>query len=503
MTKRFYLKSLVLGIGLALLLSLLALLGLSRVADLGASQHREEFFGFLAESLEQKIAGLSDGDIRKMDMRELLEPGPPGFGSRGNGRFGSGHPPFPMPPPPPRDDFGPGMPPPPGPRRPGGPRFDFWIVDKDGQVLQSRGQQSLEFDWAQATKPTEPRKVVARDDFFRIQPGTYIVLLDRTPSTYLVIQEGRRFFQGPMLMAQVLTTFATVLAALILSASITFVYLRRKSSEARGVLRRLEQGDLKARFEIKRLDEFGSLLLDFNRMADEIERLVSRLHAAESARKELLQELGHDVRTPLTSLTTSFETFRQHHHQMTEAQRNEIGDMIGAEIEYLKELIEKLMQIASIDEPHYKRSTERLDLHALLEAEIRGRSQTSPHRWSLAGGSACVMGDPHLILRLFKNAFDNAARFAQREVAVDVVREAGGVLVRVLDDGSGLSSADLESFGKRREQRIRREGSRLNFSLGLGSIIMKTIAELHEGRVEIVNRDGGAGAELRVWLPVV
>jgi K+-sensing histidine kinase KdpD len=117
-----------------------------------------------------------------------------------------------------------------------------------------------------------------------------------------------------------------------------------------------------------------------------------------------------------------------------------------------------------------------------------------------------VSGDSHLLRRLFRNALENAVSFARTEVSV-VVESAGSGELRILvrDDGPGLSESALKSFGERRVSRTfeRTKGSRL--SLGLGSVIMRTVAEIHRGKVVATNRkdpDGKvSGAEIQISLP--
>jgi K+-sensing histidine kinase KdpD len=257
---------------------------------------------------------------------------------------------------------------------------------------------------------------------------------------------------------------------------------------------KLGSGDLKARFAIKRFDEFGSLLLDFNRMADEIERLVMRLRETEISRSNLLQELGHDLRTPLTSLSTAFETMREHHEILGPDEKRELFAMIGTDVRYLTDLLDKLTLVATIDGPHYKASTERINLSHLLATEVDSRQIASGAGllWRLVRSEASapvILGDSHLITRLFRNAFDNASRYAVGNVTVKVTDLRDRVEVLVMDDGPGLSAEALASFGKRRERRQRKEKDPEDFSLGLGSVIMKTIAQVHGGQVEMSNLD--------------
>ena len=118
-------------------------------------------------------------------------------------------------------------------------------------------------------------------------------------------------------------------------------------------------------------------MLDFNRMAQEIERLVGRLQETEKARRMIFQELSHDLRTPLTSLRTAIDTLAAHGEQMTPIQRKEIITVCQAEISYYMEILEALLFIAQMDEPRYKKDTEAVNLSELLNAELQIRRSAS------------------------------------------------------------------------------------------------------------------------------
>jgi K+-sensing histidine kinase KdpD len=354
-------------------------------------------------------------------------------------------------------------------------------------------------------KPNSEQPITSHEDFFRLFPGTYVVSLENRDDLFLVVVESQKPFFGALFGTQGILTFFTVGMAFLMSISFIYLYLKKKSIEASAVLLRLERGDLKARFEIKRFDEMPGLMVDFNRMAGEIERLVTRIRTAEASRKELLQELGHDLKTPLTALRTSFETLKTHNARMSDADREELFQMIEAEIKYFGDLVEKLMTIASLDEPNFKAETESIDIKEMLSAEIKTRQSNSPLTWSLIAESGdapkpLILGDPHLILRMVKNAFDNSSRYAKSLIDVEILEGKNEIEIRIRDDGPGLGGEDLELFAKRRGRRTRRAGEGLNFSLGLGSVIMKSIAELHGGRLQIKN-DERVGAVLSIWLP--
>jgi signal transduction histidine kinase len=380
------------------------------------------------------------------------------------------------------------------------PKPFLWLVSASGKIISANNQQALPLLW---NKLPHPRSVhgMASTDNQLWEPKTFVLRLNTQPKTYLVSINERSLFQGPFLWIQGLHTFTTAALAVFLALSLSFFYLRRKSTEARKVLGRLEAGDLKARFEIKRFDEFGNLILDFNRMADEIERLVKRVNDTETSRSHLLQELGHDLRTPLTSLGTSFETLKFYGKQMTNEDREELFNMIDSDIRYFRELLEKLTIVATIDESHYKTSSEKINLANMLSEELRNRQTAtgSEIHWHLyaENSESIIFGDLHLISRLFKNAFDNAARYAQSSINVYLTPKKEELEILIKDDGPGLSDEAIHAFGKRRERRQLKHKDPRNFSLGLGSVIMKTIAEVHDGEVEMRNSPEG-GACLKV-----
>ncbi|AFY01515.1 sensor protein kdpD [Bdellovibrio bacteriovorus str. Tiberius] len=493
---------------------------MNRFMNIQGARFRDDFLRFYASSIEQKLHKVpldqvsQQKDLLRMD-KDFRPPMPP----PPNGAMMGPPPPMSgmMPPPPrgedrPRPPFkGPG-----GPGGPGGPRgpghrpphmdMESWVVNSQGDVLIFKNLPKLVQDWKTLPHPKVSKEILTTENFFRIGNPTIVIRLDTEAELYLVIKEPVRPMLGNLIITQAVLTAAMIVIALILAIAAIFFYMRKKSLEARSVLRRLEEGDLKARFEIHRLDEFGGLMLDFNRMAEEIEKLVGRIHATERTRKQLLQEMGHDLRTPLTSLKTSFETLQIHHDKLSAEKRGELFDVLIREIDYFKDLIEQLMTIASLDEPHFKASTERIDVMNLLTQEVRHRQHSDTKiKWSLDGGTVpAVLGDSHLIQRLIRNGLENAERYADSTVDVRVHEGSDSLTIEISDNGQGLDAEALKSFGQRREFRGRKITKNGHFSLGLGSVIMKAITDLHNGVLNIENRtnDGQIkGAILKITLP--
>jgi signal transduction histidine kinase len=465
----FYFKLFFISIIGALTISLISLYCLVRISDMAVEDYRYGYLMYVARAIEKSN---TDQPVSKINVNKVSAPIAPEGDSLNLLKI---------------TEFGPDLGEAHNDKK---PKPYLWLVSQEGIILSRNSTLDLPIDWKTLRVPKKIHGIEMNEEKFGIKPKTFVVKLDTTPVTYLISHNERTLFQGPYLLIQGTHTFTTAALAVFLALSISFYYLRRKSSEARKVLGRLESGDLKARFEIKRFDEFGNLILDFNRMANEIERLVMRLRETEISRSNLLQELGHDLRTPLTSLSTAFETMKEHHEQLSIEEKGELFAMIGTDIRYFKDLLDKLTLVATIDGPHYKSSTEKINLTSLLEEEVLSRQIAAGKdlNWRFVSSDVHypqILGDSHLITRLFRNAFDNASRYAVNSITVKVNDQKDRVEILIMDDGPGLSEESLQSFGKRRERRQRKDEH--DFSLGLGSVIMKTIAQVHGGSVEMMN----------------
>jgi signal transduction histidine kinase len=498
--KFLYFRILIASILGALALSLISLFCLIQISDMVVEDYRYGYMMYIGRKIEKSS---EKHPVSKINVNKYPSPPLPSKNALTLLKVTEMAGPVPAPEPPPitkkKNRFLEKMP------DQKGPKPLLWLVSEEGRIISANTQLTLPELWSDLPRPGRTHGLAYTESFL-LEPKTFIIKLNTIPHTYLVTHNPRSLFQGPFLWIQGLHAFTTAALAVFLALSLCFYYLRKKSAEARDVLGKLESGNLKSRFEIKRFDQFGNLILDFNRMADEIERLVKRLNDTETSRSNLLQELGHDLRTPLTSLGTSFEAIKFHIHQMTEEVREEIFTMIDADIRYFKDLLEKLTIIATIDESHYKSSSEKVDLAQLLELELRNRQTASGEelKWTFKSSPkkrSYIHGDRHLVNRLFRNAFDNSARYAKKQIQVELVSKNDYIEVLITDDGPGLTEEAILSFGRRRERRQIMDHDPRNFSLGLGSVIMRTIAEVHDGTITISN-SASLGASLRVVFSI-
>jgi K+-sensing histidine kinase KdpD len=229
----------------------------------------------------------------------------------------------------------------------------------------------------------------------------------------------------------------------------------------------------------------------FNEMAAEIEKLVTNLRETEEARKKMLQELAHDLRTPVASMKNLQEIIFSKGDILDREKKGQLQNLAMKEVAYFERLVEDLLFLSGVNDPRYSQGRREVLLTNLVEEEaeffragnIRVECNLQP--------DLKVKGEELLLRRLLRNALSNAVRYARNEVFVTLTNTQGGVELRVRDDGPGLSANDLETFGDKKFSRDLTHSSG-HISVGLGSVIMKKIMHLHDGELTIKNSNPGA-----------
>lgn len=301
-----------------------------------------------------------------------------------------------------------------------------------------------------------------------------------------------------------LWTFAALVISGFLAAALSLFWLfsmmRKKAKEASSVITAIKNGDFGQRMPIDRLDEVGHMMQEFNRMADEIETALTSLKRSEAARTLLLQELAHDLRTPIASMKGLIETLDLHGSQLQGPKKKELFDLTYREIEYFTRLVEDLLFLAQVQDPRYFNKSQSVQLDEMVRDEAEHFRHLGKSILVEISRPVTVSGDHFLLRRMLKNAIQNAVSFAKSEVEIKLSEQDGFAQIEVNDDGPGFKPESLRGFGEKRGTRRLDVDDHGRLSVGLGSVIMKTAAELHGGRLLVANRD--QGAVLTIQIPI-
>jgi len=240
---------------------------------------------------------------------------------------------------------------------------------------------------------------------------------------------------------------------------------------------------------------------EINRLAQTFNEMLERLEKSFEAQKQIVQDLSHELKTPLTILRGQLEVALKKPRS-----QDEYAALLHAsvsEIENIRRIIDDLLMLARLDSRAGTLEMKSLDLKPLLEGlledvKILAQTKKISVEFTSSGDSTLQANQIHL-KRLFMNLLDNAVKYTPENGHIRVELKSGpaDVRIRVADSGRGINAEHLPHIFDRF---YRGERGQRGDSYGLGLSIVKSIVESHQGRIE-VESPPGAGAAFVVSLP--
>ena len=332
----------------------------------------------------------------------------------------------------------------------------------------------------------------------------------RTPATGEVVgvvltAPARALKARPMPIPPLWRPLATLGVALLAVALATRPLARRITrplERLTDAARRLGSGDLGARVpEPSRRggDEIAAVTRAFNDMAERVERLVR-------GEKELLANVSHELRSPLTRIRMALELLP---HEGDAARR--IAD-VERDLAELDRLMEDVLTAARLEATGLPTHLGAVDVQALL-ANLAERARHDP---VIAGtpvrvedGAAITLtADEALLRRALWNLVENAAKYGAPPITLAARATAAGVELSVTDTGPGIAPADRErvfaAFYRGDAARTPGVGGEDRHGVGLGLTLARRVAEVHGGTMAIdAGTEGvdGRGCRVIIALP--
>jgi len=225
---------------------------------------------------------------------------------------------------------------------------------------------------------------------------------------------------------------------------------------------------------------------EVRRLAGAFNRTIAALRQSRAEQRRIVQDVGHDLRTPLTSLLNNVTILRK--HQLDEGERSQVLEDLGSEVRTLKRLVDEIVDVAS--GAHTEEEFEVCDL--LERIQQVGDHESRRHErnitvTSISGKlSACIQ--PQAFDRAVGNLIGNAVKYSQADIEVSLRSEDGHAWIEVSDRGIGLQGVNPELLFQRF---WRADSARSSSGSGLGLAIVKEIAERHKGSTLAREREGG------------
>lgn len=303
----------------------------------------------------------------------------------------------------------------------------------------------------------------------------------------------RGFWNSERLTAMLWRSSIGILSAGLLCWLITH-HITAPIRTLQEVARRISSGDLTARATPvipPRNDELADLARDFDSMADRIQSLLQK-------QQELLGDISHELRSPLTRLSVSLELARRGD--------NEAMERMQLDLDRIHLLIEQILTLTRLELQQSIPSQAAVNLGTILagiaeDANFEGRNAEKSA--IITRTEDCwVHGNASLLRSCIENIVRNAIRYTAPQTSIEISLTWSSPSIAHLmieDHGPGVPNNALprlfEPFYRVSEARERESGGS-----GLGLSIAQKVVTLHGGRISARNRDGG-GLILEIQLP--
>ncbi len=317
---------------------------------------------------------------------------------------------------------------------------------------------------------------------FTKENNAIMILLDTALSPSAPVMDTLR---TQLIAISVAIFFFSLLLAFLISELISrpIVKINRKA-------RLLSEGNYNADFSgdgYREICELGETLND----------TAEKLSAVERVQRELISNISHDLRTPLTMIKGYAEVMRDIESERTPENVQVIID----ESERLSELVDDILSISKAQQGKEKYDLERFDLAAALSETVdryRRLKRAEGFTFNLSSApSATVYADKGKILQVICNLLNNAINYTKdKEVNINCFIRGNSVHVDIIDNGEGIPDSELPNIWQR-YYKVDKNHERSRIGSGLGLSIVRGILEYHKASYGVESKIGEGS---RFWF---
>ena len=287
--------------------------------------------------------------------------------------------------------------------------------------------------------------------------------------------------------------------AVAIAVAITFFLSRRILAPVKAltsVVKRLGRGDFSQRVQVKDKGELGELAQAFNAMASDLEHM-------EKLRRNMVADVAHELRTPLSNVRGYLEAIRDgviKPDAKTIRSLNEEAMLLSRLVDDLQELA--LAEAGELKLVYQKEDVSKLVNQTVASVQAQVKAKGLSVSTSLPDRLLPVNIDYHRISQVLRNLLENAVVHTAKGGAITVAakQQDNWVEVSVTDTGEGIPAEDLPNIFER-FYRVDKSRTRATGGSGLGLTIAKRLVEAHGGKIK-VQSEMGKGSCFTFTIPV-
>ena len=308
---------------------------------------------------------------------------------------------------------------------------------------------------------------------------------------------------GPVItLLYVLAGIATFSAAFLMLQKKSMDYITRLST----AIQNISEGDLNTTVEVVGDDEFSAMAANLNKMVEDIRRLMDKERESERTKNELITNIAHDLRTPLTSIIGYLELLSAPTSNMSPEMEKKYINITYTKAKRLEKLIEDLFGFTKLNYGKVSMKVTKVDIVKLLSQlleEFYPNFMDKDLAYELQSNVPAKMinADGNLLARLFDNLINNAIKYGAegKRIVVKIHATESIVTVSVTNYGYVIPKEELpllfEKFYRVEQSRSSNTGG-----TGLGLAIARNIVDMHGGTIGVTSDLNGTVFTVRLLV---
>ena len=305
-----------------------------------------------------------------------------------------------------------------------------------------------------------------------------------------------RLLRDSYILDSALFVLLAALGAAMICGLIVFALLTRRlralGDTMRKYIGKTGEFDRSVRFDntAQNNDEVDELGLQFNTMAEKINQQIDELRRMDGMRREMVANVSHDLRTPLTTMRGYLETLLLKNDDLSKTDQKQYLQTALLHSQRLGHMVEELFELAKLDSCESVVYSEPFSMGELVQDvaqsfQLRAEQKSIRLDVNINQQVPVVYGDIGMMQRVLENLLENGLRHTPNggRVSINVDFDSTNVVVRVADNGCGIPPQDVSRIFERFYQQDKNASD--SHSAGLGLAIVKRILELHGSVIKV------------------
>ena len=320
-------------------------------------------------------------------------------------------------------------------------------------------------------------------------------------------ENAASFVNGSYILRLGVRSMTITLIATLIFSLFALGLITRNLHKMLIVVRRFKEGDMEARIKLKSKGELREFADSFNQMADAIVKNLDEIKTMDNLRRELVANVSHDLRTPLSTMQGYLETFFIKKDTLSNEEKDNYLKTILKSTERLKTLVSELFELSKLEARETQPKPESFSIAEIVQ-DIQQKNKLLAERKNIKifvdfpNNSPLVFADIGMMEKVIQNLLENAIKFtpANGKIVITLESQKDTILVKIQDTGEGISSNELPHIFDR-YQRNERSGISEDKGLGLGLAIVKRILEVHNMKIDVESKEG-SGTIFSFHIPI-